>query len=91
MLIAKLIEEMMVGETGEFESINVLLPVDVSQEVRDLAFRVGVPASRLVAELISQGVTEANTEWRRLTLSQPDLEPALGAPSLSLKLPARVK
>lgn len=91
MILAHLIEEMMVGESGEFETLNILLPVDVSVAVRDLAFKLGIPASRLLAELISHGVTEASIEWRRLTESRPELEPDFGAPRLSLRLPPRVK
>ena len=49
MIIAKLIEEM-TGRDGEFENLSVLLPVQVATDVRDLANKMGVPASRLPIE-----------------------------------------
>lgn len=80
MIIAKIIEEMM-GNQTEAAQFHVLLPVSVATEVRDLSNKMGVPATRLIAELVSTGISEAQYEWRRITLEKYD------EPTMSLKLP----
>lgn len=72
MIIKKLIEEM-TGRDGEFEHLSVLLPVPVATDVRDLANKMGVPASRLLTEIVSSGISEAQFEWRRLSIEQADV------------------
>lgn len=73
MIIENLISQMTGGE-GEFENLTVLLPMSVSTDVRDLANKIGVPASRLLTEIVSAGISEAQYEWRRLCLEK-DPEP----------------
>lgn len=91
MLIGKLLEEMM-GEHAEFETLYVLLPVDDATQARDLANKLGVPANRLLAELVRKSLPEAQSEWRMLTFNEGQKgERAPAHPLLSLEVPPRVK
>jgi len=80
MIIAKIVEEMM-GNQTECAQFHVLLPQSVATDIRDLATKMGVPSTRLIAELCAAGISEAQYEWRRLTLEKID------EPTLSIKIP----
>lgn len=67
MYLDRIIREMM-GDSTEFERHTVLLPVDVAGQCRDLAYQMGVPMPRLIAELVTRAVPEADAEWRRINL-----------------------
>jgi hypothetical protein len=76
MIIAKLLESM-IGDGAEFESFPVMIDIDVATDVRDLAYQMGVPVNRLLAELVSQGIREARSEWRALDFGRATpVEPA---------------
>jgi len=70
MAIVKLIEEML-GNATEFERMYLLLPLESSQRVRVLAAEIGVPTSRLLAELVAESISGAETQWRRLIAETP--------------------
>ena len=95
MLLGRLIEEMLVAESAEFETMTVLLPLEDSERVRDLANKLGVPAGRLLAELIPEALSMAESELRAALLIDADrLNGALAEtpePSFSFDLPPRVK
>lgn len=91
MLISKILQEMIGNAQGEFESQTVLLPFDTATALRDLSAKMGVPASRLHAELLAAALLEADTEWRRLTVGQYPKPSSPEAPVLSLRMPAHVK
>lgn len=90
MLIGKLLEEMM-GEHSEFETMYVLLPLDDATQARDLANKLGVPANRLLAELIRQSLPDAQSEWRSLTLETWEKGDRADAPAFHFNLAPRVK
>lgn len=79
MIIGKLLEEMM-GRQTECEHMTVLLPLPIAVEVRDLAAQLGVPCSRLMTELVAAGISEAQYEWRRISIERPEV------PQFSLKV-----
>lgn len=90
MLIGKLLEEMM-GDHAEFETMYVLLPVDDATQARDLANKLGVPANRLLAELVRQSLPVAESEWRMLTFSDREKVDPANALSLSFDVSPRIK
>ncbi len=80
MIIANLLEQL-IGSKTEFERYQVLLPCDALEEARDLAGQMGVPVSRLLAELLPAALTQARTEWRQVCLEhhpEDDLSSAAG-------------
>jgi len=89
MLIATLVESML-GNDSEFTQVTVLLPLEVDARVRDLANKLGVPANRLLSELVRGSIAEAESEWRGLTLDRAQAKPA-PPEALSFSLHSRVK
>ncbi len=80
------------GKGSEFQCLTVYIDIDTAVECRDLANQIGVPASRLLAELLPGALKEARTEWRMLSSgmeNRPDRAPE--HPLLSLTLPPHVK
>lgn len=69
------------GNQTECAQFTVLLPQSVATDIRDLSAKMGVPSTRLIAELCSAGISEAQYEWRRLTLEKAD------EVTLSMRLP----
>ena len=89
-MIAKLLEELM-GSHDEFEQVTVFLDVATAAEARDLAAQIGVPTSRLLAELLPPAVREARSEWRSLTFRGATVDEKPQAGVMSFQLPERVK
>ena len=79
MIIGGILEEMM-GKNSEFERVFALIPVDVSEQVNELAKLMGVPTSRLLAELVSVSIKDARSEWDHLVESKPKREEYPAAP-----------
>lgn len=90
MMIGRLLEEMM-GEHSEFETLYVLLPVEDAVAARDLANKLGVPANRLLAELVRASLPEAQSEWRMLTLNDRAPGEPAHAPAISFGISPRIK
>lgn len=90
MIITNLLESLM-GKDAEFEQIKIFLPVDSLVEARDLAGQIGVPVSRLLAELLPEALREARTEWRALTVGSGESRHPAQAPVARFTLSHRVK
>lgn len=84
MMIANLIESMIPEANGEFTSMTVLMPLDTATAVRDLAHKMGVPTSRLHAELLRAALTEAEVEWRRISMQNQNTPESPDAKSVHL-------
>jgi len=63
MLLQILFAELVGKQYTEFEPITVILPVCTRRRVDLLAKQIGVPSSRLCAELLSACIEQAEMEW----------------------------
>lgn len=92
MLIHRLIEQMIGDQSGEFEYLPVMLSLETAERVRDLAHKLGVPSGRLLTELVTNTISEAETEWRRIAVEKPPRADTHVDPiQFSLRPPPRIK
>lgn len=73
-MLENLITEMVGRDSTEFKNCTMLLPIDDYIAAQTLANAMGVPTSRILAELVLQNVGPALKEWYRFNGTDPVAE-----------------